>query len=697
VSGGRDDRPLTDRPLADGPQAPGGAGSVGRRVAPYGSWASPIRAADLAVAGIALGAPRPDGADLCWLEGRPASGGRQTVVRRRADGTVEDVTPPGFNARTRVHEYGGGAYLPADGVVYASSFDDGRVWRFEHPGEPGSPLTPEGAWRYADFELDRARRRLYAVREDHTAGGVPRSPTEARNELVAIALDRRPEGVITVIAGGHDFVAAPRLSPDGRRLAWLTWDHPAMPWDATELWVAAIAADGSLGEPERVAGGAGVSVTGPCWAPGGALVFAADWTGWWNLYRWTGADEASEPLAPAEAEFADPAWVLARSSVAFLGDGTLYAACRREGRDLLVRVEGDGRLEPVAIPFTELEGLWPLSGDRLAFVGGAPDRSTAVVICDPRGGSCEEVRRAVDLDLDPALISMPRAMTFPTVSGPVGHALYYPPTNPAWTAPPGELPPLYVEIHGGPTANAVSSVSLAIQYLTSRGIAVLDVDYRGSTGYGRAYRDLLRGAWGIVDMEDAVAAALFAAASGLADPRRMAIAGGSAGGYTTLRVLTAAPGAFAAGISHFGVGDLGALARDTHKFESRYLDGLVGPWPEAEAVYRDRSPVNAVDGIDVPVLLLQGLDDRVVPPAQAEAMETALLARGVPVAALYFEGEGHGFRGAAAIVAATEAELAFLGEVFGFRPADALPPLAFAGAVAMPGGGPAGSGGSSAG
>jgi dipeptidyl aminopeptidase/acylaminoacyl peptidase len=706
VSAGRTDRPRTDgrrldraaggAPAQGGGTAPDGAGTVGRRVAAYGAWASPIRAADLAVAGIALGAPRPDGSDLCWLEGRPGNRGRQTVVRRRADGTIEDVTPPDFNARTRVHEYGGGAYLPADGIVYASSFDDGRAWRFEHPGEPGSPLTPEGAWRYADFELDRGRRRLYAVREDHTAGGVPRSPTEARNELVAIALDRPPEEAVTAIAGGHDFVAAPRLSPDGRRLAWLTWDHPAMPWDATELWVAEIAADGSLGEPERVAGGPDVAVTGPCWAPDGALVFAADWTGWWNLYRWTGADEASVPLAPVDAEFADPAWVLGRSSVAFLGDGTLYAVCRREGRDVLVRVEGDGRIEPVAIPHTELEGLWPLGGDRLAFVGGAPDRPTAVVICDPRSGSSEEVRRAIDLDLDPALVSRPRAMTFPTVSGPVGHALYYPPTNPGWNAPAGELPPLYVEIHGGPTANASSGVSLAIQYLTSRGIAVLDVDYRGSTGYGRVYRDLLRGSWGIVDMEDAVAAALFAAASGLADPRRMAIAGGSAGGYTTLRVLTAAPGAFAAGISHFGVADLGALARDTHKFESRYLDGLVGPWPEAEAVYRDRSPVNAVEAIDVPVLLLQGLDDRVVPPAQTRTMETALRQRGVPVAALYFEGEGHGFRGAPAIVAATEAELAFLGRVFGFEPADDLPPLDLAGWPGVAGAGDSNGGGPAA-
>ena len=661
-------------------------------VAPCGSWRSPIRAADVAVAGVALREPRTDGPDLYWLEGRPANAGRQTVVRWRADGRIEDVTPPEFNARTRVHEYGGGAYLPADGVVYASSFDDGRAWRFERPGEAGVPLTPEGAFRYADFELDRGRRRLYAVREDHTAGGVARTPSEARNELVSIALDARPAVSVTVLAGGHDFIAAPRLSPDGRRLAWLTWDHPAMPWDATELWVAEIAADGALGEPERVAGGPDVSVQGPCWAPGGSLVFTADWTGWWNLYRWSGGDEASEPLAPAEAEFADPAWVLARSSVAFLADGTLLASCRREGRDLLVRVRDDGTLAPLAIPYTELEGLRALGPDLLAFVAGAPDRPAAVVICDPGTGSCQEVRRSSELVLDPALVSIPRAIAFPTAGGVVAHALYYPPTNPAWAAPPGELPPLYVECHGGPTSNAATAISLAFQYLTSRGIACLDVDYRGSTGYGRAYRDLLRGAWGVADLEDAVAAARFVADQGLADPRRMAISGGSAGGYTALRALTAAPGAFAAGISHFGVGDLGSLASDTHKFESRYLDSLVGPWPEAEAVYRERSPVNAVDRIGVPVLLLQGCDDRVVPPAQAEAMEAALRARGTPVAALYFEGEGHGFRGAEAIVRSTEAELAFLGQAFGFRPVDDLPALTFAGEAASSDGEPPGAG-----
>lgn len=644
-------------------------------IAPYGSWASPIRPEDLASSAVSLREPQVDDGDLYWLEGRPSNGGRQTVVRRSPDGAVADVTPAVFNARTRVHEYGGASYLAADGVVYASSFTDGRVWRFDRPGAEGVPVTPAGAFRYADFELDPRRRRLYAIREDHTAGGIARTPTEARNELVAIDLDGPAWGEVEVLVTGPDFVAAPRLSPDGGRLAWLSWNHPAMPWDATELWVAEVRADRALGPAERVAGGPDVSVLDPVWAPDGSLLFVADWTGWWNLYRWSGADEASTPLAPAEAEFSGPLWVLGRSDFVVLGDASILAICRRNGRDALVRVPVDGSIQPLALPYTELDGIRAIDGMRAVLRAGAPDRPTAIVIVDAATGLADEVRRASTLALDPASTSMPRSISFPTGGGETAYALYYPPANEAYAAPQGELPPLYVECHGGPTSSLDSSLSLSKQFLTSRGIAVLDVDYRGSTGYGRAYRQLLNGAWGIVDLEDAVAAARYAAREGLADPSRMAIAGGSAGGYTTLRALTAKPEAFAAGISWFGVADLGPMTEDTHKFESRYLDSVVGPWPEAEAVYRERSPIHAVDRITAAVLLLQGLDDRVVPPAQTEMIESALRARRVPVAALYFEGEGHGFRSADAIIRSSQAELAFLAAVFGFTPADDLPPL----------------------
>ncbi len=515
----------------------------------------------------------------------------------------------------------------------------------------------------------------YAVREDHAAGGIARTPTEARNEIVAIDLDGPAEGAVKVLVSGPDFVAAPRLSPDGGHLAWLSWDHPAMPWDATELWVADVREGGALGPAERVAGGPDVSVLDPVWAPDGSLLFVADWTGWWNLYRWSGADESSTPLAPAEAEFSGPLWVLGRSDFTVLGDGTILAICRRGGRDALVRVAGDGSIQPISVPYTELDGIRAIDGMRAVLRAGGPDRPTAIAIIDAATGSVDEVRRSSTLALDPASTSMPRSISFPTAGGVMAHALYYPPVNGAYAAPEGELPPLYVECHGGPTASVNSSLSLAKQFLTSRGIAILDVDYRGSTGYGRAYRQLLNGAWGIVDLEDAVAAARHAAREGLADPARMAIAGGSAGGYTTLRALTAEPDAFAAGISWFGVADLGPMTEDTHKFESRYLDSMVGPWPEAEAVYRERSPIHAVDRITSPVLLLQGLDDRVVPPAQTEMIESALRARGIPVAALYFEGEGHGFRSADAIIRSATAELAFLASVFAFVPADGLPPL----------------------
>ncbi len=639
-----------------------------RTVAPYGAWRSPIAPADLAAGAVRLGELRADGEDLFWLEGRPADGGRQTLVRRRADGAIEDVSPPGFNVRTRVHEYGGGSYLAAGGLVVASEFSDGRLWRLPGAGAPAVPLTPVGPWRYADLARDPARPRVYAVREDHGTGGEP------RNEIVAVGLGGPVAGSPAILAGGHDFVAAPRPSPDGRRLAWLTWDHPAMPWDSTELWVAEVAADGALGIPERVAGGPEVSVVLPAWGPAGDLFFVSDWTGWWNLYRWTGADEASEPLAPAEAEFADPAWVLSRSSFCWLADGTLVAAARRWGRDLLVRVGQGGSLDPIAQPYTEVESLTAL-GARVACIGAAPGEAPAVVLLDPATGAAEVVRRSTGVALDPAWVSVPVAEDFPTVAGATARALFYPPTNPAFAAPAGERPPVVVTCHGGPTANASTGLALDVQLLTSRGIAVLDVDYRGSTGYGRPFRDALRGRWGIADVEDCVAAARHAAAEGWVDGARMAIAGASAGGYTTLRALTATPDAFAAGISFFGVGDLEALARDTHKFESRYLDAMIGPYPERADVYRERSPIHAVDRIRVPVLVLQGLDDRVVPPAQAEAIVAALRSNGIPVAALFFEGEGHGFRGAPAIVRSSEAELAFLAAVFGFTLADPVPAL----------------------
>jgi dipeptidyl aminopeptidase/acylaminoacyl peptidase len=641
-------------------------------VAPYGTWASPIGAELVARAGIGLDEVRTDGDAVYWIEGRPTEGGRQVVCRAvpAAGGgrPPEDVTPPGWNVRTRVHEYGGGAYAVRNGTVFFSNFADQRLYR-QDPGAPPRPITPEpptpAAHRYADPVATPDGSLLVCVRERHEGGTVS-------NELVALPADGT--GAPLVLAAGRDFYATPRLSPDGRQLAWLEWDHPRMPWDGTELRLAELAGAGLVGEPTLVAGGPSESVFQPEWSPGGSLHLVSDRSGWWNLYRVDGRELVA--LAPAEEEFGTPQWVFAMSTYAFLTGGRV--ACRHGVGPLqrlgLLGPDGE-RLFEVELPFSayyppQLHAL----GGRVACIAGSPTRSAAVVVIDPSTGAVEVVRHSRDQEPDPGHLSQPRPIEFPTGGGRSAHALYYPPANQDFRGPAGERPPLLVVSHGGPTAGVSSDLHVGYQYFTSRGIAVVDVDYGGSTGYGRAYRDRLRGQWGIVDVEDCVAAARYLVDQGEVDGERLAIRGGSAGGYTTLCVLTFHD-EFAAGASYFGVADAAALARDTHKFESRYLDGLIGPWPQAADVYRERSPIHFTERLSCPVILFQGLEDEVVPPAQAETMAAALHAKGIPYAYLPFPGEQHGFRRAEHIQRALEAELYFYGRVFGFTPADQLEPV----------------------
>jgi dipeptidyl aminopeptidase/acylaminoacyl peptidase len=636
-----------------------------RTSAPFGSWRSPIGIDDIIRSALNLAEPWLDGDDTYWLEGRPTEGGRRVLVRRDASGATADLTPAPANVRTRVHEYGGGSYTVAGGTVVYSEFADGRLYRLDPGSAEPVPITPEGPWRYADLRADPGRRRFIAVREDHGTPGQP------RNELVGVSLDGGADP--TVLVSGPDFVASPRVSPAGDRLAWLEWDHPDMPWDATRLRVGAIAPDGTLGVPELVAGGLEESIVQPEWSPDGELHFVSDRSGWWNLYRLAEGPRL-DALAPMEAEFADPSWVFGRSSYAFLGDGSIVANGRRDGRDRLFHIRPGSLVGEVESDVTEFEWLFATPAAVVA-VTGAPDRPSAVVRFDPVTlAPVDVLQQASPAAPDPAFVSRPESISFPTSGGRTAHAHYYPPVNAGFVGPEDERPPLVVLSHGGPTANASTALDPAKQLLTSRGIAVVDVDYGGSTGYGRAYRRLLRDAWGKVDVEDCVAAALFLADRGDVDRARLAIKGGSAGGFTTLAAL-AFQDVFAAGISLFGVGDLEALARLTHKFESRYLDRLVGSLPEAMGRYRERSPIYAFDRISCPVLVLQGLDDRVVTPEQAEAIVAALAENGIPYGYIAFEGEGHGFRGERAIRRSLEAELSFLGQVFGFEPADELEPL----------------------
>jgi dipeptidyl aminopeptidase/acylaminoacyl peptidase len=661
---------MTDDRAIDLAAARPGATDAGDRttptVLPYGSWPSTIKVSDLTTASVGLAEPWIDGDDLYWIESRPTEGGRRVLVRHGQDGgAIEELTPAPANVRTRVHEYGGGSYTVAGGTAVYSEFSDGRLYRIDPALGSPTAITPEGPFRYADLRVDRSRRRFLAIREDHTDPGDPRA------SIVAIAIDGDREPL--VLYEGPDFLAAPRPSPDGTRVAWLEWDHPDMPWDATRLRIADFAEDGTLGVSSLVAGAPGESIAQPEWSAEGLLHFVSDRTGWWNLYRLAPGPRL-EPLAPREAEYADPAWVFDRSSYAFLADGSIVATPRAAGRDRLVHITPGVAIGEVETAFSEFEGLRASSGAVIALAGAATNASV-VVRLDPQ--TLEPVgvlRRSMDQAPDPALIATPESIAFPTAGGRTAYALYYPPHNPAYVAPDGERPPLVVLSHGGPTANASSALDLSKQLLTSRGIAVVDVDYAGSTGYGRDYRHALDGQWGVADVEDCEAAARFLVERGDVDPERLAIKGGSAGGFTTLASL-AFRDLFSAGISLFGVGDLEALARHTHKFEARYLDRMVGPYPQAAATYRERSPIHALDRIACPVLVMQGLDDKVVPPAQAEAIVEALAANGIPHAYLAFEGEGHGFRGADAIRISLEAELAFLGAAFGFTPADDLPPL----------------------
>lgn len=633
------------------------------QIAPYGSWKSPITSDLIVSRTIGLSQVWLDGEDTYWVEMRPADKGRYVLVRRRADGATADVTPAPFSVRSRANEYGGGAYTVAGGVVYFSNGADQRVYRHEQGREP-QPLTTGEKRRYADMVVDSRRARLICVREDYT-----NSEREPENTLVSLALD---DGREQVLVSGHDFYASPRLSPDGRRLAWLAWNQPDMPWDAAELWLAEVAPDGSLYQARLIAGGPEESIFQPAWSPDGRLYFVSDRTGWWNLYRWQ--HEAAEHLVPMEAEFGLPQWVFGMSTYAFESAGRLICAYTEQGMWRLGSLDPDsGQFDMIETPYTQISNVQAAPG-RIVFLAGSPTVLTSVVQLDLVTGRLEVLRPSGNVEIDPGYISVPQPVTFPTGTGATAHAFFYPPKNRDYAAPPGERPPLLVRSHGGPTDSTSSTLNLGHQYWTSRGFALLDVNYRGSTGYGRAYHQQLYGQWGVADVEDCVNGALFLARQGQVDGDRLAIRGSSAGGYTTLCALTFWD-TFSAGASYYGIGDLELLDQDSHKFEAKYNEWLIGPYPERRDLYRQRSPLHFTERLSCPVIFFQGLEDRVVPPNQTELMVAALRAKGVPVAYLAFEGEQHGFRRAETIKRTLDAELYFYARIFGFEPAEPVEPV----------------------
>ncbi len=633
-------------------------------VAPYGSWTSPVTIDLLLQSAVLYYMPRWDGADLYWIEMRPLEKGRYVLVRRNAAGDVGDVTPSGFNARTRVHEYGGGQYAVSDGIVWFANFADQRVYRQDHGGQPRA-ITPEGDVRHADLVVDTRHRRLVAVREDHTTGA-----PEAVNTLVALdwSGDRDP----IVLASGNDFYSSPRLSPDGNRLAWVTWNHPNMPWDGTELWVGELDAGGQVTSSRKLAGGRNESIMQPEWSSIEELYFISDRSGWWNLYRARG--EGDEPVCPRAQEFGSPQWLFGMTHYAFLGPDHIVCVYSEAGHSRLGHLDlNTGKLTDIELLYTGLASI-AISGRHAALIGASPTLSPRVFVLDVDSGGQEVVKVSSSVHVDPAYFSIPHAIEFPTEGGLSAHAFYYPPRNKDFEGPPGEKPLLMVCCHGGPTGSASSSFNLEHQYWTSRGIAIVDVNYGGSFGYGRAYRQRLNGKWGVVDVDDCINAARHLAEKGLVNRERVVITGGSAGGYTTLVSLTKRD-FYRAGASHFGIGDLVTFVKDTHKFESRYVDTLVGPYPERADLYHDRSAVNFADNLNCPVILFQGLEDKIVPPSQAEQFVAVLKRKRLPYAYVAFEGEQHGFRQAAHIRRSIEGELYFYSRIFDFPTADEIEPV----------------------
>lgn len=636
------------------------------KIAPYGSWRSQLSSDHIASGVTTLGQIALDGDDVYWLELRPSEDGRSTILRRTPDGRIQETTPAPYNVRSRVHEYGGGAFAVSDGAVFFSNFLDQRIYRRDRDGLI-LPVSPEGTRRYADGVIDRQRGLMICVCEEHPDGG-----SEARNFIAKIGLEGQ-DSSDSVLVSGEDFYSSPRLSPDGMRLAWISWRHPNMPWDASELWVAELDDRGRIANQLRVAGGPDESVLQPEWSSAGVLHFISDRSGWWNLYQ-IDNDGMAVPLIEMEADFARAPWTFGGSSYSFISAERIICSFVRSGTWTLALLDlKSGAFDEIATEYTEISYL--RSGPKRAFfVAGSSFKPPSIVALDLSTQGSKELRSAFSLPMEPDSISAPQAIEYPTGQGIHSYAFFYAPKSRDFMGPEEERPPLIVIAHGGPTSTTSTALNPFIQFWTSRGIAVLDVNYRGSTGYGRSYRRSLLGRWGLDDVEDCINGAMNLVERGIVDEERLAIRGGSAGGFTTLSALTFHT-TFRAGASYYGISDLEVLAKETHKFESRYTDQLIGPYPERRDLYLERSPLHFADRLNAPVIFFQGLEDKIVPPNQAQMMFEALRSRGIAVALVTFAGEQHGFRRQENIKRALEAELYFYSRIFGFQTADGIEPV----------------------
>ncbi|MCX6058046.1 MAG: prolyl oligopeptidase family serine peptidase [Chloroflexi bacterium] len=630
--------------------------------ASYGSWESPITADLIIAKTISLVEIAASGKDIYWIESRPSEAGRYVIMRRTADGAVTECTPLDFYARTTVHEYGGGAFMVEDGVIYFSNFTDHHLYRQPVGGQP-EVLTLADGYYYADLILDKQRGRIICIREDHTVEG------EAVNTIVSVGLN----GDERILVEGNNFYSSARLSPDGSKLAYLTWNHPNMPWDGCELWLADINADGTLHNHNLIAGSVTESVFQPEWSPNGVLHFVGETTGWWNLYRFDYGK--TEALCPMEAEFGEPQWVFGMFTYDFVSPTKILCRYSQNSSWHLAWLDTSSKkLTDIETSFTAITDI--RAGDGFAiFSAGSPTQPFSLIRMDTSTGKMESIKQSFEVTVDEGYLSTATPIAFPTTDGKQAHAIYYAPKNKDYVGLEGEHPPLIVISHGGPTGSTTTVLRLSLQYWTSRGFAVLDVNYGGSTGYGRAYRQRLNGNWGIVDVDDCCNGAQHLVEQGLADSKRLAIRGGSAGGYTTLACLTFKNEVFKAGASYYGISELEVFATDTHKFESRYMDSLIGAYPERKDLYFNRSPINFIQNLSCPLIMFQGDEDKVVPPSQSQMMFEAMRDKELPVAYLLFEGEQHGFRKAENIKRSLEAELYFYSKIFGFELADNIEPV----------------------
>jgi dipeptidyl aminopeptidase/acylaminoacyl peptidase len=639
-----------------------------KQKAGFGSWESPITTDLMLGDSVGLGEISVYGDDVYWIEMRPQEKGRYVIVKRTPDGQQKDAIPSEYNARTRVHEYGGGSYLMTEkGLVFVNFTDQALYLMDSH--NKCIKLSNNDAYRYADMVYDKFHERLICVREDHSNNN-----QEAINTIVAVSLSRSTDE--KVLVEGADFYSNPRISSNSKQLCWISWNHPNMPWDNTSLSLADFNSDGGLQTPVHLAGGdnENEAVCQPYWSPDNTLYFVSDRTNWWNLY--CVKNKHIECIVEMEAEFAVPQWSFRECSYDFVNNDIIHAIYRQNGLAYLASINvNEKSLKKTELLYTDFESV-VCHDNKSWFLAASPNQFPSIIEYDIEKNKTSILRKANNLTVDKENISVGESLSFPIDEINNAHAFFYKPMNKKFTGLDNELPPLIVMSHGGPTGESHNGIKMVVQFFTSRGFAVLDVNYGGSSGYGRAYRQRLNKQWGIVDVNDCSKAALYVAEQGWVDKERLAIRGGSAGGFTTLASL-AFTDVFKAGASHYGVSDLEALAKETHKFESRYLDSLIGAYPEEQELYKQRSPVYSVDKLSCPVIFFQGLEDKIVLPNQAEMMVNALKEKGIPVAYIAYEGEQHGFRQAKNIKRTLEAELYFYSTIFNFECFEKIEPVEF--------------------